>query len=160
MSNIMDFKIENGVLLKYIGKDSDVVIPDTVTEIGVGAFGNCDFLKSVIVGESVKTVGVWAFRECINLERVVLSEGVEKIFPWAFQKCIKLRALDIPQSADLLGDWVFDGCINLEQVRFLGDKLTIFKDGFHNCKQVTIVASEGSVAAQFAKENGLKLEIL
>jgi hypothetical protein len=36
-----DFKIENGVLKKYSGAGGVVVIPDSVTSIGEGAFNNC-----------------------------------------------------------------------------------------------------------------------
>ena len=38
MSNLNDFVIENGVLKKYKGKDSEVTIPNSVTEIGGSAF--------------------------------------------------------------------------------------------------------------------------
>ena len=37
-----DFKIKNGVLVKYRGKDSNVVIPSNVTTIGDGAFYKCE----------------------------------------------------------------------------------------------------------------------
>ena len=33
MSNLNDFVIENGVLVKYIGEGGDVVIPDEITHI-------------------------------------------------------------------------------------------------------------------------------
>lgn len=33
-----DFRIKNGVLVKYVGNGGDVVIPDSVTAIGVKAF--------------------------------------------------------------------------------------------------------------------------
>ena len=38
MSNISDFRINNGVLEKYVGPGGDVVIPDGVTSIGKEAF--------------------------------------------------------------------------------------------------------------------------
>lgn len=31
-----DFQIENGELVEYTGKGGDVVIPDSVTSIGIG----------------------------------------------------------------------------------------------------------------------------
>ena len=33
-----DFNIENGVLVKYLGSSDNVIIPDSVTSIGVKAF--------------------------------------------------------------------------------------------------------------------------
>ncbi len=41
MSNLNDFVIENGVLKKYKGKDSEVTIPNGVKKIGEWAFSGC-----------------------------------------------------------------------------------------------------------------------
>ena len=38
MSNQNDFVIENGVLIKYTGDDTDVVVPEGVTIIGNNSF--------------------------------------------------------------------------------------------------------------------------
>ena len=43
-----DFVIENGVLVKYNGKDANVTIPEGVTSIGKEAFKDCKKLKSVM----------------------------------------------------------------------------------------------------------------
>ena len=40
-------KIENGVLVKYIGEEEIVNIPDNVVKIGIGAFSNCKSIKIV-----------------------------------------------------------------------------------------------------------------
>ena len=39
MSKVEDFKIENNILLRYVGSDACVGIPDSVTTIGDRAFG-------------------------------------------------------------------------------------------------------------------------
>lgn len=41
MSKPEDFVIEIGVLKKYVGTDTEVVIPDGVTSIGDDAFNYC-----------------------------------------------------------------------------------------------------------------------
>ena len=46
-----DFVIENGVLIKYTGKGGDVVIPEGVTEIGVGSFDSCTSIKYIVLNE-------------------------------------------------------------------------------------------------------------
>lgn len=38
MNDKDNFKIENGILVEYTGKDKEVTIPEGVTEIGVAAF--------------------------------------------------------------------------------------------------------------------------
>ena len=38
----MNFIIEDGILKKYVGCDSEAIIPDSVTSIGIGAFEGCN----------------------------------------------------------------------------------------------------------------------
>jgi hypothetical protein len=48
MSNASDFVIENGILKEYVGSGGEVVIPEGVTGIAYGVFGNsCDQLLAV-----------------------------------------------------------------------------------------------------------------
>ena len=58
----MSFEINNGVLVKYTGKDKDVVIPDGVTSIGNEAFWGCGSLTSITLPDSVTSIDDWAFR--------------------------------------------------------------------------------------------------
>ena len=52
-----DFIIDDYLrLIKYEGNRKDVVIPDSVTDIGPGAFEKCDSLENVVVPDSVKTI--------------------------------------------------------------------------------------------------------
>lgn len=56
-----DFVIENGILKKYNGIESDIVIPDGVTEIGEAAFIEHPNLKSVTFPKSLERIGRCAF---------------------------------------------------------------------------------------------------
>ena len=47
-----------------------IVLPDTVTHIGVGAFDMCHELKYVDLGTGLKTIGAFAFSNCTSLMRV------------------------------------------------------------------------------------------
>lgn len=42
-----DFIIEGNVLIKYVGNDEVVVIPDSITKIGYWAFAGCKNLKTI-----------------------------------------------------------------------------------------------------------------
>ena len=76
MSNMKDFVIENGVLTKYNGNDSAVVIPDSVMSIGSSAFGNCSGLTSVEIGKSVTTIDEEAFSFCSSLKSIFIPDNV------------------------------------------------------------------------------------
>ena len=56
-----DFRIKNGVLVKYTGKDIEVKIPDSITAIGISAFEGCSNIASVSIPNSVASIGSRAF---------------------------------------------------------------------------------------------------
>lgn len=60
-SSSADFTIEGTVLKKYNGAGGQVVIPNTVTEIGSYAFKECTGVQSVTIPSSVTTIGYEAF---------------------------------------------------------------------------------------------------
>ena len=56
--------------------DGTYTVPDGVTEIAPGAFGEtCDNLKKVVLPKSLKTVGYGAFENCDNLANVTYRGG-------------------------------------------------------------------------------------
>ena len=95
MSNINDFVIEKGILKKYMGKDTEVVIPDDVTSIGDEAFRDCRSLTSVKIPDSVANIGLEAFSGCSSLTSVAILGSVTSIDGHAFCGCnltIKVHA--------------------------------------------------------------------
>lgn len=115
-----DFIIEDGVLKRYVGPGGDVVIPNGVVRIAVGAFLRCSCLKRVTIPGSVQEIGPWAFKSCAALEEARLSEGLELIFH-AFEDCVSLREIWIPARAVKMSSYPFKGCVGLEAVHVAGD---------------------------------------
>ena len=69
------FVIENGVLTKYYGTDTDIVIPETVTTIGEYAFERCASLKSVTIPDYVTNIENDAFWGCTGLQTFIMHPG-------------------------------------------------------------------------------------
>ena len=111
-----DFVIKNGVLNEYKGKDSEVVIPEGVTEIGDWAFERCRSLSSITIPESVTEIGRDAFYYCSNLKSITIPEGVREIGRDAFRYCSSLTSITIPESVREIGEDAFYGCSSLTSI--------------------------------------------
>jgi len=73
-----DFVIEDGVLVKYTGIDTEVVIPDNVSSIANLAFNNCNSVEKVTISTSINQIGTRAFSRCENLETIsILTDYVQ-----------------------------------------------------------------------------------
>jgi len=62
----------------------DLVVPNTVTEIGENAFYNCTSLTSVTIPNSVTSIGYYAFYGCENLAVITIPNSVTSIDYTAF----------------------------------------------------------------------------
>ena len=110
MSNLKDFEIEDGVLKKYLGSGGDVVIPDSVYEIGSSAFYGCKELKSVTLPDSVMRIRGSAFQDCEGLTKITIPARVENVEDWAFQGCTSLTDVTVLGSSTMISKWAFYEC--------------------------------------------------
>lgn len=111
-----DFIIRGGVLERYNGNDTDVIIPDSVVKIGEQAFADCLGIKSVAFGPGVIEIGQSAFSGCKLLERIEFSDALEVIGNYAFYGCRSLKKVTLPETVKTIGDWAFDSCTCLEVI--------------------------------------------
>ena len=65
-----DFVIRAGVLQRYNGAGTDVVIPNNVKTISTSAFNKYGALRSVAIPNSVQTIESYAFHDCTGLTSV------------------------------------------------------------------------------------------
>ena len=121
MSNMNDFVIENGVLIRYLGPGGDVEIPDGVTCIGFRAFVACRTNKGygpmkVTIPNSVTSVETCAFDACDCLTSITIPDSITSIGGAAFRYCTQLTCITIPGSVVSIGDSAFFGCEALTNV--------------------------------------------
>ena len=81
-----DFDVRSGVLVKYSGSDTDVTVPDSVIEIGAGAFENHTALRSVQLHDKVYAIGDRAFYGCTSLNTVSGGGSVGRVGDMAFHR--------------------------------------------------------------------------
>ncbi len=104
-----DFIIRGGVLERYNGNDTDVIIPDSVVKIGEKAFADCLGIKSVAFCPGVIEIGRFAFSGCKLLERIEFSDALEIIGGWAFCECRSLKKVTLPEAIKTIGSQAFYG---------------------------------------------------
>ena len=54
----------------YSTRVTNVMIPDNVTNIGDGAFFDCESLTNITIGNSVTNIGDWTFAFCSSLTSI------------------------------------------------------------------------------------------
>ena len=175
-----DFKFEKGVILKYLGSDPDVVIPETikvngkkvaVKSIGAGAFMGSD-IETVTIKNNVTFIGASAFEDCEQLTTVTLkTDKLTTISANAFKTCPALTAITIPRGVTTIGSGAFMNCIKLKKVMgpqevdggyfpVSADVTTVGAQAFENCPHAVIHCFKGSAVETHAMSNSLQYKSL
>ena len=87
-----------------------------VTEIGEGAFRNCNNITSITIADNVLTIGENAFAGCSGMARVTIPNTVTTIGGYSFGSCTSLTEVVIPNSVTYVGGLAFYGCSALTTV--------------------------------------------
>ncbi|MBQ7761312.1 MAG: leucine-rich repeat protein [Clostridia bacterium] len=139
-----EYIFENGALINkktktlmhyYDRSATEYTVSDLVTKIDNFAFHN-SVLKKIVLHDKITEIQVSAFEGCAKLENVNIPSKVKKLDFKIFKKCTALKEIEIPDTVE-----------------------TIRSDAFALCKEITIVASAGGVAYQFAKNKKINVRV-
>ena len=122
-----------------------IVIPDSVTSIGISALYNCESLTSVTIPNSVTSIGAWAFQECNNLISITIPDSVTSIGEGAFNDCDSLTNITIPDSVTSIARSMFDECRSLTSVIIPNSVTEIGGGAFSHCDSLTNITIPDSV---------------
>ncbi|MDE5876143.1 MAG: leucine-rich repeat domain-containing protein [Muribaculaceae bacterium] len=112
---------------------TDIKIPDTITEIGEGAFSNCTGIETIDFGNGVTSIGAYALSNCTGLREFNVPDQVTYLGDGVASNCIGLERIKIGNGVPSLGSWMFCYCASLTDVE-LGDGLTSTGEGtFSGC---------------------------
>lgn len=129
-------EVQNGLLVKYTGHDSEIIIPKEVTAIDKEVFKDNKFIKSVKFNKSVRFIGESAFENCAYLREIVLSENIVAIANCAFKNCRRLEKIAIPKSLIAAGFELFNGCDNILECIFPMDMNYLGGSPYTFCKNL------------------------
>lgn len=108
-----------------------VIVPDSVTEIGRGAFQNSS-IETINLPENLVTIEADSFRNT-NINFVKFPDKLRLIGESAFNNCDALVELYIPDSVVDIDDFAFYDCSNLKKVRMSTNVKFIAEDVFGYC---------------------------
>jgi len=104
--------------LAFLGSTSltSIIIPASVTNLGIGVFYDCESLTNVTLPATVTRIGDQEFSACFSLPSLIIPDGVTSIGDKAFNNCISLTSLVIPSGVTNLGNNVFISCPSLTNI--------------------------------------------
>lgn len=113
-------------ITKYIGTDTEIVIPGTIygcpvtqtKAYGIFSSETKKAMTSVTLPATLKRIEDATFEDCISLTKVTLPEGLEQIGKYAFRGCGKLESIHLPESLKLIQWSAFEGCGALKSINF------------------------------------------
>ena len=155
---------ENTVLI-------EIVIPESVEEIGKYAFKNCNGIENIFFEKNISKIDEGAFTLCKNLkkiefeqtdkyyptvidasvfskctglEEVILTSNVTEIGTRAFEYCNNLTRIELPEGVEKVGIEAFRNCINLKEI-ILSEGLKRIEQGFIQNTAITSLTVPSTV---------------
>ena len=133
----------------YSGWDKDyqfdkLILPNTLTSIGVNAFSSCGNLAEVEIPSSVELINAGSFNYCTTLSKINIPEGVETIGAGVFANCYALSEINLPSSLAAIGMEAFSGCGFVSFT--LPEQFTVVPVGMlYSCAKLTTIIFEGNI---------------
>lgn len=142
-----NFRLSGSVLLKYLGSESRVVVPDGVTRIAEEAFAGNEAVEKAILPDTLEEIGAYAFRDCLLLQTVNFPEGLGYIGAGAFENCVKLLRVSLPDQLEEVKDQVFKRCVRLKELIFGENVRSVGEQAFYGCSSLREVSFPDSLVS-------------
>ncbi len=120
----------------------NIKLPNNLKYIGSEAFALCSNLVNVYIPDSVTSLGESSFADCKSLESVSLSKNISVIRYGTFQNCAKLSEFQIPNNIRQIGSYAFEGCNSLNNIIIPPNVKSIGSFAFSQCKNLNITILE------------------
>lgn len=151
------YRIEN-LAFAWCENLENINIPLNCSRIEAGAFEGCKSLKEITLPSTLEFIGTGVFESCTSLKKIVLPNGVTDICSNTFMFCEDLEEVVIPKTVTDIWDYAFSNCEKLEEIVIPDSVQEIKGNAFSD--YTTIYTTSGSFAESYAKDNGLKVEII
>ena len=142
---------------------TSVDIPNSVTEIGQEAFGNCPGLTSIVVDSGnprfdsrnncnaiIETADNVLIAGCKN---TIIPNSVTKIGNFAFDCCDSLTSIVIPNSVTEIGHYAFYSCDSLTSIDIPNSVIEIGYGVFESCSGLASIVVESGNPTYDSRNN-------
>lgn len=147
------YKIKEGTVciansaFRYCGELDNVIVPDSIKNIGGAAFSDCTNLKQVTLSKNISKIESSTFYNCYALASIKIPDSVESIEGFAFSYCKELKSVTMSDSVTSIGYAAFDDCSNLTSVILSNSLTKIENNAFYNCRKLTSIVLPESVTS-------------
>ena len=143
---------------------TEIVIPDSVMDIGDEAFYGCEALATFDVSNLINLIGTDAFKDtayyldeanwtgdALYLEEYLVEvrptvsgewtvrEGTVNIASNAFEGCTGITAVSFPSSLRFVGNMAFFGCTGISEIDLAIPGIQVGNNAFEGCTALTTV---------------------
>ncbi len=172
----------------YLGKDPEIVLPDTfvgqtvvavneyafiynttlksvsmpisIVNVDRGVFYECTSLEYAELPKNCATVGQYLFYGCTSLKTVVLPDVLKEVPRYCFSRCSSLEKVSLPSTTKVIGDYAFANCPALQDVYVSKYTNSISDTAFENSPQVVIHGYLNTYAHEYAMEHGIPFSLI
>jgi len=151
------YVVKNGtkVICNYAFEEyrviKEIVLPNTLTCIGVEAFHNCRSLEMIRLPSSLNSIGEHAFVHCKSLTTVLIPQKIISIENGTFVGCTSLKTILLPQSLYNIGSCAFYRCKALQHIVLPNKVMNIGKSAFGQCNELESILIPISTKQKFEK---------
>lgn len=152
LKQFSDVSEENGMyihhpehcLVRYAGNAEEVAVPHGITKIGNYSFCGCE-IKRIRLPDSVTDIGDGAFLNAVSLTDVPIPGTVRNMGHSVFASCAKLQAVRLPDGLCEVPDHTFSSCSSLEEARLPDSVVTIGAYAFEHTKVPPSILCQGNI---------------
>lgn len=136
-------KIDNNVF-KDTTTITQIVLPDTITDIGNKAFYGCSSLKSITMPSGLEWLGSSAFEGCSALESISIP-NIGTVNASCFSGCRNLKSVTL-QNVKIIDECAFADCSSLSSIRLPSTLQQLKFACFVNCNNLNTIEYSGNAA--------------
>lgn len=138
-------------LYYYLGKETEITIPDTYNNLPVTAIDSSAFemaeIKKVTLSNSIGVISDGAFKRLETLEEIVIPSSVYEFGTGVFEDCTNLVKVTLPDSLREIPDDTFNGCTSLTTVNIPANVARVGENAFRDCESLSEIALPDKVSS-------------